>query len=186
MTAAPETRGPALVAWARASIAQALGGPHATPPDAAWGREHRGTFVTLRWRAGGELQGCIGNLGGDRTIVDDVAANAVAAATADPRSEPIALQDLPELAVEVSILSPLEPIAGLDAIQPGVDGIVLAWRGRRATFLPIMWRTFPDRRRFVAELERKGGIPRDADPRELQVWRYGAERFEEAGYEEPA
>ena len=172
-------RGPILIDWARASITQALGGPEAVPPDWAWMEERRGTFVTLRWKIVGELHGCIGNLGSDRTIVDDVAANAVAAALRDPRSEPIALGDLPDLHVEVSLLTPLERIADLDAIRPGVDGIVLSWQDRRATFLPIMWQTFPDQATFVAQLERKAGIPRGTDRGELQLWRYTAERFEE-------
>jgi hypothetical protein len=170
-------RGPALVAWARASIAHALGGPPATAPDEPWAREHRGTFVTLRWKDG-DLQGCIGNLGGDRTLVDDVAANAIAAATRDPRSEPIALGDLPKLDVEVSVLTPLEPVASVDAIERG-DGVVIAWSGHRATFLPIMWDTFPDKATFLAQLERKAGIPARVDPDELEVWRYTAERYED-------
>jgi AmmeMemoRadiSam system protein A len=168
--------GAVLIAWARAAIAQALGGPHATPPDAAWLREHRGTFVTLRWKHDGDLQGCIGNLSAERDLVDDVASNAVAAATRDPRSEPIVLADLPELHVEVSVLTPLEPIDGIAAIQPG-DGVVLEWHGHRATFLPIMWETFPDKATFVAQLAHKAGIPASVEP-EVHVWRYAAERFE--------
>ncbi|HEY1552306.1 MAG TPA: AmmeMemoRadiSam system protein A [Kofleriaceae bacterium] len=168
--------GAVLIAWARASIAQALGGPHATPPDDAWLREHRGTFVTLRWKHDGDLQGCIGNLGGDRELVADIASNAVAAATRDPRSEPIALADLAELDVEVSVLTPLELIDGIAAIQPG-DGVVIEWHGRRATFLPIMWETFPDKPTFVGQLLRKAGIARSVEP-DIQVWRYTAERFE--------
>jgi AmmeMemoRadiSam system protein A len=174
------TRGPELIAWARASIAQALGGPRATAPEAGWVAERGSTFVTLRWRKDGDLHGCIGNLGGDRKLLDDVASNAVAAATRDPRSsEPLELGDLAELDVEVSVLTPLEPIPDLDALEPGVHGLVLAWKGQRATFLPIMWETFPDKPTFVAQLERKAGIPRGIDRRELQLWRYTAERFEE-------
>ncbi len=173
-------RGPELIAWARASIAQALGGPPATPPDAGWTTELGGTFVTLRWRKGGDLHGCIGNLSSERKLLDDVASNAVAAATRDPRSsEPIKLGDLAKLDVEVSVLTPLEAIPDLDAVEPGVHGLVLAWRGQRATFLPVMWETFPDKATFVAQLERKAGIPRGTDRRELQLWRYTAERFEE-------
>ncbi len=168
--------GAVLIAWARASIAQALGGPHATPPDDAWLGEHRGTFVTLRWKTDGDLQGCIGNLGGDRKLVDDVASNAVAAATRDPRSEPIALADLAQLDIEVSVLTPLEAIEGIAAIEPG-DGVVIEWNGRRATFLPIMWEMFPDKATFVAQLARKAGIPASAQ-HEVLAWRYTAERFE--------
>jgi AmmeMemoRadiSam system protein A len=169
-----------LISWARASIAQALGGPHATPPDAAWAGQIGGTFVTLRWRKNHDLHGCIGNLGGDRTIADDVASNAVAAATRDPRStRPLALSDLGELGIEVSLLTPLERVPDLDAIEPGVHGVVLAWHGRRATFLPVMWETFSDKVTFVDQLVRKAGIPRGVDRRELELWRYTAERFEE-------
>lgn len=171
-----EQHGAVLVAWARASIAQALGGPRAEPPADAWLADKRGTFVTLRWKRDGDLQGCIGNLGGDRKLLDDVASNAIAAATRDPRSEPIALTDLADLDIEVSVLTPLEQIAGIAAIEPG-DGVVLEWRGHRATFLPIMWETFPDKAAFVAQLERKAGIPASAE-REVNVWRYTAERFE--------
>ena len=168
--------GTVLIEWARASIAQALGGPHATPPDASWLAERRGTFVTLRWKRDGDLQGCIGNLGGDRRLVDDVASNAIAAATRDPRREPIELRDLADLDIEVSVLTPLELIGGIDEIRPG-DGVVIEWRDRRATFLPIMWETFRDKATFVAQLERKAGIPPSVEP-ELTVWRYAAERFE--------
>ena len=76
-------------------------------------------------------------------------------------------------------LAPLEEIPDLHAIRPGVDGVVLAWQGRRATFLPIMWQTFPDKAVFVAQLERKAGIPRGIERGEWQLWRYTAERFEE-------
>jgi AmmeMemoRadiSam system protein A len=174
-------RGPALISWARASIAQALGGPRATRPDAPWAVETGGTFVTLRWRKTNDLHGCIGNLGGERTLIDDVAANAVAAATRDPRStRALALVDLVELGIEVSLLTPLERIADLDAIEAGVHGVVLAWQGRRATFLPVMWETFADKASFVAQLVRKAGIPNSIDRGELELWRYMAERFEEA------
>ncbi|HEY3806460.1 MAG TPA: AmmeMemoRadiSam system protein A [Kofleriaceae bacterium] len=175
-----QDRGPALISWARASIAQALGGPRAQPPDAPWAGQIGGTFVTLRWRRNHDLHGCIGNLGGDRTIVDDVASNAVAAATRDPRStRALALTDLGQLGIEVSLLTPLERVPDLEAIEPGVHGVVLAWHGRRATFLPVMWETFPDKATFVDQLVRKAGIPKGVDPGDLELWRYMAERFEE-------
>ena len=167
-------RGPALVAFARARVRQELGGPTAVVPDEPWANELCATFVTLRWRDG-ELQGCIGNLDPDRTIVADVASNAVAAATRDPRGDPFELADVDDLEVELSILSPLEPIAEAD-IRAG-DGVVVVYRGRRATFLPVMWEQLPDRARFMRELDRKAGLPRDVDRGELQFMRYSAAHF---------
>ena len=169
-------RGQTLVKFARARVRQELGGPVAPPPDAPWASARAATFVTLRWRDG-ELQGCIGNLDADRTIVADVASNAVAAATRDPRGERFELSDVDDLAVELSILSPLEPIASEADIRVGTDGVVLLWRDRRATFLPVMWKQLPDLGTFMHELERKAGLPRNVDRSELQLLRYTAEHF---------
>jgi uncharacterized protein len=167
-------RGRALVQFARARVRQELGGPVAVPPDAPWGREPCATFVTLRWRDG-TLQGCIGNLDADRTIVTDVAHNAVAAAMRDPRGQRLVLADLDQLDVELSILSSLEPIGSTAEIRVGTDGVVLVHRERRATFLPVMWKVLRDLETFMRELEKKAGLPRDLDRAELRLWRYTAE-----------
>jgi AmmeMemoRadiSam system protein A len=178
MTEAAAAHGQELVRFARARVRQELGGPVAVPPDGAWCTANGATFVTLRWRDG-DLQGCIGTLEADRGIVADVASNAVAAATRDPRGEIFGLEDVDDLDVELSILSPLEPISGRDAIRVGTDGIVLVYRGRRATFLPVMWKQLPDLATFMRELERKLGLPKDVDRSELQFLRYTAEHFED-------
>jgi hypothetical protein len=155
-----------------------LGGPIAIAPDAPWIAERVATFVTLRWRDG-DLQGCIGTLEADRGILADVAANAVAAATRDPRGERFELADVDDLHVELSILSALEPIPSQADIRIGNDGVVLVYRGRRATFLPVMWKQLPDLPIFMRELERKLGLPRDADRAEVLLLRYTAEHFED-------
>lgn len=170
--------GTELVKFARARIEQELGGPAAQPPAGAWTTEKWATFVTLRWRDGG-LQGCIGTLEADRPIVADVAGNAVAAATRDPRGEVLVLSALRDLDVQLSILSPLERVPAFDDIRPGLDGVVLVYRGRRGTFLPVMWETFPDKARFLAQLERKANLPLGHDPTQLEVWRYTATKFED-------
>jgi AmmeMemoRadiSam system protein A len=167
-----------LVRFARARVREELGGPAAVAPEAPWIAEPAATFVTLRWRDG-ELQGCIGTLEPDRGILADVAANAVAAATRDPRGERFELADVDDLHVELSILSPLEPIASQADIRIGIDGVVLIYRGRRATFLPVMWKQLPDLLTFMRELERKLGLPRDADRAEVQYLRYTAQHFED-------
>lgn len=177
ITAAVE-HGPELVKFARARIEQEFGGAVARPPIGEWTVERRATFVTLRWRDG-DLQGCIGTLEADRTIVADVAGNAVAAATRDPRGEQLVLSAIDDLDVELSILSPLEIVPSFEEIRPGTDGVVLIYRGRRGTFLPVMWETFPDKAVFFAQLERKAGLPHGYDPKQLEVWRYTATKFED-------
>ena len=169
------TRGELLLVWARARIRQALGGPIAIAPDAPWATERAATFVTLRWRDGA-LQGCIGSLEAEREILADVAHNAIAAATRDPRTEPVVLAELDELDVEVSILSPLEMIGSEGEIRVGTDGVVLEVRGQRATFLPVMWKQLATLDTFMRELRHKAGLPRDAAPGDIQLWRYTVER----------
>ncbi len=170
--------GPELAKFARARILQEFGGPVARPPQGAWTAEKVATFITLRWRDG-NLQGCIGTLEAARPIILDVAGNAVAAATRDPRGEPLVFGAIKELDVELSILSPLERVASWADIRPGTDGVVLVYRGRRGTFLPVMWETFPDKPEFLRQLERKAQLPTNYDASQLEIWRYTATKFED-------
>ena len=169
--------GDVLVKFARASLREALGGPAALRPTAAWCEELRATFVTLRWKSG-NLQGCIGSLEAERAILDDVAHNAIAAGTRDPRTQPCTLADVDKLDVELSILSALEPIASTSDIRIGTDGVVLVHEFRRATFLPIMWERLPDLPSFLGELRRKAGLPREFAG-EVQLMRYTVDHFED-------
>lgn len=169
-------RGPTLAAYARQCIRQELGGPKASSLEDSWAHERGATFVTLRWPSG-TLQGCIGNLDFDRPIAVDVSQNAVAAATRDPRAKPLALADVDRLAVELSILSPLEAIRSEADIRVGIDGVVVSWHAQRATFLPAMWREMPDLRIFMRELAHKAGLPSHVDHNELTLHRYTVERY---------
>jgi AmmeMemoRadiSam system protein A len=167
--------GPTLVRYARERLREALGGPRAARPDGDWCTRHGATFVTLRW-PGGQLQGCIGSLEAHRCIVDDVGHNAVAAGTRDPRTEPCKLADVDQLDVELSILSPLQPLASEADIRIGTDGIVLIADYRRATFLPVMWERLRDVPTFMRELKYKAGLPRNFDG-DVQLMRYTVDKF---------
>jgi AmmeMemoRadiSam system protein A len=107
-------------------------------------REPRACFVTLHARE--KLRGCVGSLEAGAPLVVETARNAYRAAFEDPRFHFVRAPELADLAVSVSILSPLEPLrvdseaALLGAIRPGVDGLVLRGDGRSATFLPAVWR----------------------------------------------
>lgn len=184
-SAKPGQRGPVLLALARAAISSALGRPAQADNSATWLHEPGATFVTLTQH--GNLRGCIGSLMAHRPLLDDVQANAVAAALHDPRFEPLSLQELPVTDVEVSLLSPLQPIHfdseadALAQLQPNVDGVVFAYRGYRSTFLPQVWEQLPTPREFMAQLKRKAGLSADFWDPGVQLQRYTVAKYKEGG-----
>jgi|GEM_PF-1835026 len=179
------TEGRELARFARERVAEHLGGPAAVRPIGEWTKKPSGTFVTLRWNDG-RIQGCIGNLEPRRAIVDEVAHNAIAAATLDPRAEPLTLGDVDELDVELSILSSLEAVEArsedeaLAQLTPDVHGVVLAHRGRRSTFLPVMWSRFADGRELMRALREKAGLPADFWDEHVRLYRYTVDKHVDA------
>lgn len=146
-------------------------------------RPLRATFVTLQ--QAGKLRGCIGTLEARSPLVQDVADHAFAAAFEDPRFSPVKKEELPELQIHISVLSPSEPLHFsseeelLLQLRPGVDGLILHLGQRRATFLPAVWTSLPDPYIFLAQLKQKAGLPIDFWSDELQVERYTTESFGE-------
>ena len=134
------------------------------------------------------MRGCIGSLQAHRSLGIDVAANAENAAFRDPRFAPLTLQEWPRVAAEVSVLSAPEraefgdEIDLLGRLRPGVDGVILEYAGRRGTFLPQVWESLPDRRRFMQELKRKAGLPADTPLVQCNVWRYQVVKWREADF----
>ncbi len=130
-------------------------------------RRLQGAFVTLKKR--GELRGCIGHTAQDTPLGQVVGAMAVQAAFNDRRFSPLEARELPEVELDVSVLTPLAAVAGPDAIVLGRDGVVIRKEGRSALFLPEVaveqgW----TREEMLEHLCRKAGLPSDA-------WRRGAE-----------
>lgn len=106
--------------------------PAPLPPDLP-GRA--GVFVTLRRR--GELRGCVGTVepatGG---LAEEVIRSALLAATDDPRFPPVQAEELAQLAYEVSVLAPPEPVAGLAELDPARFGVIVSSGRRRGLLLP--------------------------------------------------
>lgn len=142
-------------------------------------RELRASFVTLTIR--GELRGCCGTLEARRTLVTDVWHNARASAFGDPRFPPLESWEWRHVDLEVSVLSPLErvPVRSeaelLARLVPGEDGLVIAWRGSRATFLPKVWEQLRDPADFLGHLKRKAGWAPGFWAEDVEVWRYFTE-----------
>ncbi len=177
-------KGRVLTGLARAAIARELGMDSAMPPLDAWLREPGAVFVTLTEH--GALRGCIGSLEARRPLVEDLEANAVAAAFADPRFPPLSREELERVRVEVSILSAPEPLHfsseanALDRLRPGIDGVILEHGWHRATFLPQVWEQLPEPRSFMAHLKSKAGLEPDFWEADVRLSRYTVEKFKEA------
>ncbi len=180
-------RGRVLLAIARESLAQSFG-LASRRPDAAdhpepWLAEPGATFVTLR--RGGLLRGCVGTLHAYRPLVDDVRANARAAAFSDTRFPPLTREEFGEVDFEVSLLSTPEPVSvsseaeAVAVLRPGVDGVILEYRGHRSTFLPQVWEQLPDPREFLAHLKHKADLSPTFWHPELRLWRYTVTKWEE-------
>ena len=179
-----DSLGSAALAIARESIAHALELEYrAAIVRIAALDEPAATFVTLK--CNGELRGCIGSLRVRRTLREDVAYNARAAAFEDPRFAKLTRREYDALSVEVSLLSPMAPIevdglaAACAVLRPGVDGVLLECGERRATFLPQVWDDVADAHAFLLLLQRKAGLPAGAwDPR-TRLSRYTVTKWHE-------
>lgn len=175
--------GSVVVAIARTAISRTLGVPSGTDETAPWLWRPGASFVTLRCE--GELRGCIGTLEARRTLLEDVKANAVAAALCDARFPPLQRGEWPATRLEVSILSPLEPIqfddeaGALARLRPGVDGMAFQSGAYRSTFRPKVWESLPEPREFMAHLKRKARLPADFWSDEVELLRYTVEEFRE-------
>jgi AmmeMemoRadiSam system protein A len=162
-----------------AGLGRSLASPPVTgqlsPPLAA----HRASFVTLTLDRA--LRGCCGSLEPVRPLLVDVWHNAQASAFHDPRFAPLTLAEWQAVELEVSVLTPCERMVVaserelLLLLEPGRDGLVLAWQGMRATFLPKVWEQVGSPREFLGRLKQKAGWPADFWASDIQVWRYETE-----------
>jgi len=147
-------------------------------------REPGATFVTLT--VFGELHGCIGSVQARRPLALDVTENALSAAFNDPRFPPLGPDDLPGLNIEISILTPLQPLSYtspshlVGQLRPGVDGVLIIRGRQRGLLLPQVWERLPDPAEFMAQLCLKAGLAPDAYLKtRLDVFVFQVQSFEE-------
>lgn len=183
MSLKAETRG-FLIQTARRSIRRGLAHEDAGFPEIGGcpdeALEHRACFVTLT-TATESLRGCRGSIHAHRALAADVWHNAWASAFDDPRFAPVTAEQENTLDLEISVLSALERVSVSSeeelrrTLAPRLDGLVLAWRGRRATFLPKVWEMLPDPREFLAQLKLKAGLPPAFWACDVEIYRYQVE-----------
>lgn len=141
------------------------------------------SFVTLQKR--GVLRGCIGSTQAHRSLLDDVIHNAFASAFRDPRFPPVTENELTEIKVEISILTPQQQMEISDErdllkqLRPGIDGLLIRNPQYSATFLPQVWKQLPNPRQFLAHLKNKAGMAPGSWPEDMECLRYQCVKFEE-------
>ncbi len=138
----------------------------------------RACFVSLHSADGG-LRGCIGTLEPRGALGESVVQMAVSAGQKDPRFTPVGADELPGLSVEISVLSPHEPVSGPGDVEVGRHGLLVRGRGRSGVLLPQVASEYGwDPETFLAQTCRKAGLPATAwrDP-DVRVWRFSAEVF---------
>ena len=117
----------------------------------------RGAFVTIHFRS--RLRGCIGIVEAYEPLGEAVARCAASAALHDPRFSPVRAEELSQLHIEISLLSPPQPIHP-ENIEIGKHGLIISQGGRRGLLLPqVATEHKLTRERFLEETCRKAGLP---------------------------
>lgn len=94
-----------------------------------------GVFITLF--ENDKLRGCIGSLKPQtKSLAEEVARNAVLAATKDPRFNPVVLHEIDKLAIQIEIVTPPEPIDDPSGLNPEVDGLIVRSGKKQGVLLP--------------------------------------------------
>ena len=152
-----------LLSLARAVISDELGVDARRPPasPSLILREKRGAFVTLHKH--GKLRGCIGYIEAVKPLVETIEEMAKAAAFSDWRFTPVTASEVPQLEIEISVLSPITPVADPASIVVGTHGLIVTRGSNRGLLLPQVptewgW----DRETFLAQTCVKAGLPENA------------------------
>ena len=171
-----------LLRIARAAIASELeGNPLSVQKSSCDPLNHpSGVFVTLR--AGGELRGCIGYVEPLFPLAQATQEAAVKAATEDPRFMPLSPEELKNIMIEISVLSPLEEVKDVNSIEIGMHGLVVDAGYRRGLLLPQVATEYGwDSRQFLSQTAVKAGLPPDAWKRkEAQLYKFTVEKIDDS------
>ena len=139
--------------------------------------EKQGAFVTLQLH--GQLRGCIGLIEGASPLWEAIRQMAVAASTEDPRFPPVNRQEIDQLEIEISVLSPLKKISDPSKVEVGTHGIYMRQGTNSGLLLPqvaVEWGW--DREEFLAQTCNKAWLPRDAwEQPDTEIYIFTAEIF---------
>lgn len=178
-----------LLSLARSTVVSAArkmpGGGSAPPsPLSPSLSEKSGAFVTLQ--KSGALRGCIGTLVAEKPLWEAVRNSAWSAAREDHRFPPVVPEEVDDITIEVSVLSPLTEIPSVQEFITGRHGIVLEKNGRRGVFLPkVAAETGWTREQTLSALCKKAGLPVNAwQIPGMRFWIFTVESFSDARYDD--
>lgn len=139
--------------------------------------------TTVQIEKDGALRGEAGGLRPFRTLLTDVTARAIEAASGDPRFPAVSPGELDDLTVTISIASTPRTMAAdndkalAERLMPGRDGLTIEHRGKRAVALPRVWGNISDPLLFIAALRQRVGLEQDAWPPGMSFAKFTAESF---------
>jgi AmmeMemoRadiSam system protein B/AmmeMemoRadiSam system protein A len=140
--------------------------------------QERGCFVTLK--KDGELRGCIGNLAPARPLYLTVQNVAISAAISDSRFPQVTREELEDISVEISVLSPFELVEDVSEIEVGRHGLVIFKGQNQGVLLPqVATEQNWDRDEFLRQICLKAGLTENAWQEGAQLYAFTAEVFGE-------
>jgi AmmeMemoRadiSam system protein A len=140
-------------------------------------KENRGAFVTINKK--GQLRGCIGYIEGRGPLHRTIEEMAEAAAFRDPRFTPVTEKELPDLEIEISVLTPLRRITDVNEIQVGKHGIYIKKGWLSGLLLPQVATEYGwDRQTFLDHTCQKAGLPSNAwKDKNTEIYIFSADIF---------
>jgi len=171
----------ALLACARKTLEEAVALGRTAPAEAKEKAllEKRGVFVTLT--KNGRLRGCIGYITPVMPLYRAVSDMTVSAASRDPRFPPVAKEELKDIHIEISVLSPLKNVDDPHEIEIGKHGLFIVPGNNQGLLLPqvaaeYMW----SREEFLKQTCLKAGLPSNAwQDRGTKIYSFSAQIFSE-------
>lgn len=141
-----------------------------------------GAFVTLH--RSGELRGCIGFIEGVYPLLQTIEKVAPKAAIEDPRFQAVSPDELDDLEIEISVMSPLESVTDVSVIEPGRDGLLVECGNRRGLLLPQVAEEYGwDREEFLQHTCIKARLAPDAWARpDTRIYRFTVILFSESEF----
>ncbi|NIO00776.1 MAG: AmmeMemoRadiSam system protein B [Candidatus Latescibacteria bacterium] len=142
----------------------------------------KGAFVTLNMHE--RLRGCIGHMAEDMPLCQVVGYCATQAAFNDRRFSPVTLEELPDIEIEISVLTPFQEVGGVEDIQVGRDGVLIKKGDRSAVYLPSVpveqgW----NREEMLEHLCLKAGLSRNDWKKGARFFTFQAMAFSESDLE---